>query len=336
VECVGPTKLQDIADALGVSVSTVSRALSGNGRVGEKTRKKILEAVREADYMPNAVARSLRLRDTKNVGVIVPDIANSFYASIIKGAQQVCRERGYALTVCNSDEDIAMEEEALQIMLEKQISGLILATVGCSAESISHYKRLGIPVVFIDNMPAQGEVTDSVSIDNFGAAYRLTQELINRGYTKIGAITGPLSQSTGRLRYTGYMQAMEDAALVPQPAWIVSGDFRFESGYKLMRVILRLSEKPDAMLISNNYMTYGAINALREAGAKVPHDVAIAAFDAEDHTGLIQPLIASVNQPAFEIGEKSAEIIVKRLLGDSDSSGNNLVLEPTLCDGNSW
>ncbi|MEG2860100.1 MAG: LacI family DNA-binding transcriptional regulator, partial [Clostridia bacterium] len=122
------TKLADIAEELGLSVSTVSRALSGNGRVGEDTRKRVLEAVKESAYTPNAVARSLRLRDAMNIGVIVPDIANTYYAAVIKGAQGVCRESGYTLMVCNSDENVVLEEEALHMMLEKQVSGLILAT----------------------------------------------------------------------------------------------------------------------------------------------------------------------------------------------------------------
>ncbi len=330
-------KLEDIAKKLGLSTSTVSRALSGNGRVGEKTRKRVLEAVKEADYTVNAVARSLRLRDAKNIGIIVPDITNSFFASVIKGAQGACRENSYTLMVCNSDESAEIEEEALRTLLEKQVSGLIVATVSNRPEGVLSYRRLNIPVVFIDNMPTEFDVVDSVSIDNRAAACRLTREMIARGYGRIGTITGPLTQSSGRLRLRGYEDALEDAHIARDAALVFEGDFRFSSGYALMRSLLARQDRPEAMLIANNYMAYGALNAVREMGLRVPEDIAVAAFDAEDHTGLISPLIASINQPTFEIGFQSAEIILQKLSGRSQPTEHHrIVLEPTLSDGNSW
>ena len=329
-------KLEDIAKMLDISVSTVSRALSGNGRVGAKTRERVLKAVRESDYTVNAVARSLRLRDAKNIGIVVPDITNSFFSSVIKGAQQVCRRRGYMLMVCNSDENADYEDEALHMLLEKQVSGLILASVGGGAELVRQYERLGIPVVYIDNIPENVELRDMVSIDNHAAAHYLTKAMIGRGYRDVGMITGPRSQSTGLLRYQGFVQALEEEGAALRPEWIAEGDFRMESGYACMKEMLRLDPRPRAMIFGNNYLAYGAMNAIREAGLRVPEDIAVASFDAQDHTGLITPLITSINQPVQQIGEHAAEIILSRLSGEDERLPTELMLEPDFVEGGSW
>lgn len=335
VKTVNAVKLEDIAKMLDLSVSTVSRALSGNGRVGEKTRERVLKAVRESDYTVNAVARSLRLRDAKNIGIVVPDITNSFFSSVIKGAQQVCRENGYMLMVCNSDENADYEGEALHMLLEKQVSGLILASVG-GARSIRQYGKLGIPVVYIDNIPEDIEACDMVSIDNQAAAYRLTKAMLERGYREIGMITGPRTQSTGLLRHHGFVQAMNEAGVSIRKEWVLAGDFRMESGYACMKSLLGLKPAPKAMIFANNYLAYGAMTALREEGLRAPEDIAVASFDAQDDTGLITPLITSINQPVLEIGERAAEIIFSRLGGESADTPIELMLEPSFVDGGSW
>ncbi len=328
------TKLSDIARELGLSVSTVSRALSGNGRVSAQTRRAIQEAVRRAGYRPNAVARSLRLKDARTIGIVVPDIANSFYAAVIKGVQRVCRDAGYTLMVSNSDENAEQESQALKGMLEKQVSGLILATVGEASGPLEDCFRSGIPVVFIDNLPASVEAFDSVSIDNHRAAFELTRELIARGHERLGIITGPLNQSTGRTRYTGFEAALGEAGLCVARDWVIEGDFKFASGHEGMRRILSMEGRPSAMVVCNNFMAYGAMKALRQAGLHVPRDMALAAFDAEDQTGLIEPVISSINQPAGEIGSRAAGMIVLRL--QDGGPGGNVELEPAILEGQSW
>jgi len=333
---VNSVKLEDIARSLDLSVSTVSRALSGNGRVGEKTRRRVQEAVRQSGYTVNAVARSLRVRDARNIGVVVPDIGNSYFASIIKGAQQLCRENGYTLTVCSSDEDADYEAEALQMLLEKQVSGVILASVGGNREYVRQYARLDIPIVFIDNIPENCGAHDLVTIDNLRAARDLTAAMIARGYRELGVITGPRSQASGQLRYEGFMKAMADAKLEIRQEWVLEGEFRTESGYQLMKALLAMPHRPRAMIFGSNTLSYGAINAIREAGLNIPGDVALAAFDAEDPTGLITPHITTVNQPAREIGVQAAEIIFARLTDTASVERQTLCLEPVFVEGESW
>ena len=328
-------RLEDIARELNLSVSTVSRALSGKGRVGEKTRARVLDAVRESGYRVNDVARSLRMRTAKNVGIIVPDISNSFFASVIKGAQQRCRQAGYVLIVCNSDEDSTVEEELLHTLLSKQVSGLVLASVVESRSILAQYDPLKAPIVYIDNLPQGAEGYDSVAIDNRAAARRLTLSMLDRGYSEIGMITGPSSQSTGALRRQGFEAALGERGVAHSEAWIHTGSFTMESGYREMREILKLSRRPRAMLFANNYIAYGAMNALREEGLSVPGDMAVTAFDALDLTGLIAPLITSVNQPAQQIGSRAVELLLDRMR-NPDQAGTRVILEPGFVDGDSW
>jgi DNA-binding LacI/PurR family transcriptional regulator len=329
-------KLKDLAMDLGVSISTVSRALSGSGRVSQKTKERVTKAVRDANYTPNDVARSLRKQNAMSIGIIVTDITNSFFASVIKGAQNFSRGRGYSILLSNSDENELFEAEAMQLMLEKQVSGLILASVGNNAGKIRQFGSLGIPIVFIDNIPAAEGHYDTVTTDNRKAARLLAQKLIGKGYRDIGMITGPLNQSSGRQRYEGFLAAMEENGLTVRPEWVREGDFKMGSGFRCMTDILSLPACPRAVLISNNYMTYGAIRAIKAEGKAIPRDIAVAAFDTDDITGLISPSIATMNQAAEDIGGKAAEVIISRMNSAGAKPGVNLILDPLFQDGDSW
>ncbi|HBR02030.1 MAG TPA: LacI family transcriptional regulator [Ruminiclostridium sp.] len=329
-------KLKDIAKELNLSVSTISRVVNNKDRVDPKTREKVLEMLKNYDYKPNEVARSLRLRDVKTIGIVIPDITNSFYASVIKGAQAVCRTNEYSMIVCNSDEDGELEEGALELLLQKQVSGLILSSVGNSFKLVQRLQGNGVPAVYIDNMPPPMHTCDSVSINNVAAAYKITNVLIEKGYKKIGIITGPIHQSTGSERLSGFKQAMANAGLELAEEWVAEGNFKIDSGLSHMRRILKMPVRPEAMVIANNYMAYGAITALREAGLKIPKDMAVVAFDAIDETGLLVPRITAINQPSYEIGRISAEIIIKKLTGSTNKKVyENIILEPELYLGSS-
>ena len=331
-----PVRLRDLAFELNLSVSTVSRAMSGKGRISDKTRARVLKAIKKSNYTPNDVARSLRMQNAMSIGIIVTDITNSFFASVIKGAQSVSREKGYSILLSYSDENILYEAEALQLMLEKQVSGLILASVGNNGPRIDQFRSLNIPIVFIDNTPEPITSFDSVSTDNHKAAYCLTTRLIEKGYREIGMITGPLNQSSGRQRYEGFQSAMNEHGAPLRAEWIREGDFQMESGMVLMRRILETARPPRAVIISNNYMTYGAAKTIKRMGKSIPDDVALASFDTDDPTSLSSPTIASMNQPAVEIGTKAVEIFIILLTANQPLPHANLVLEPVFTDGDSW
>lgn len=329
-------KLKDLAAELGLAVSTVSRALSGNGRVSRKTRDRVQQAVKQAHYTPNGLARSLRTRDARNIGIIVPDITNSFFAAVIKGAQVLSRENGYTILLSNSDENPQYEQEAIQLMLEKQVSGLILASVGGSGKAVDQFRRLGIPLVFIDNIPQIEGQFDAVSTNNYQAAYTLARLMMDRGYREIGLISGPLNQTSGRQRHEGCLDAMRERGVKVRKEWLRVGDFKMDSGRTCMEEILALPKHPKALIIANNYMAFGAIRALRAAGKAIPGDMAVASFDTDDISGLVTPAIVTMNQAADEIGWKAAEVLIDRINDKAGEAGVQIVLSPVFADGNSW
>jgi len=329
-------KLKDIAAELNISVSTVSRVVNGKDRVDPDTRRRILDALKSHNYSPNEVARSLRLRVVKTIAIVVPDIANNFYASIIKGAQGVCREKGYSVIVCNSDGSKAQEQEVLYALSRQQVAGMILASVSTSSEHPHAFSERGFRVVFVDNIPPVTQSYDSVTINNVAAAHTLTRQLIERGYRKIGFITGDLEQSSGNERLSGYISALRDCDIPYEERRVTSGDFSMKSGYEAMRELLARDAGLDAVIVSNNFMTYGAMKAIAEAGLSVPGDIAVAAFDVVDESELIHPKITSINQPATEIGEQAAKILLRKLSAPEQGVHTNLLLDTVFSPGESW
>ena len=238
--------LDDIAKELGLSVSTVSRALMGKGRVSEKTRSSVLDAAKRMGYTVNAMARGLRESDSKLIGVIVTEMSNVFFANILSGIQRVCRENGYAAIVCSTEENADMEAEAVMRLSEKRISALIIACVGMSIG------EKPFPIVYIDNEPRDTVNCVSVTGDNYKAAFDITRRMMDKGYRRIGMLTGPLCQSSAEYRYLGFRDALRAGGLVLREELVRSCEFSQSSGNREMRVLLDADERPDAMLFASN------------------------------------------------------------------------------------
>ncbi|BBH23552.1 LacI family transcriptional regulator [Paenibacillus baekrokdamisoli] len=323
-------QLKDIAKQLNVSVSTVSKTINGTGRVGKETRERILAAIKESGYQPNEVARSLKRKSTRSLGVIVADISNSFYAKVIKGVEKVASANDYNVFVCNTDEKIGKEEEYVRVLLQNQVSGLVIATVGGDPKLFQPYINSGIPFVFIDNLPDTDDNFDLVTIDNVKASYTIAQHLVDQGHRKLALITGPLNQSTASERKKGFQKCLEDNGIPLQDEWIGVGEFKNESGYQIMTEWLKRDERPSALVAANDFLLYGAIKAIYEEGLRIPQDIAVACFDATDETGLLRPRITSIIQPAFEIGSIAAEIIMRKERNKERKLFEKIVLEPTL------
>lgn len=321
-------KLADIAKHLNISVSTVSRVLNGKDRVSDETRKKVLNAIKEFNYQPNEIARSLRNRSSMTIGVIVPDISNEFFALLIKGAEAVAKNNGYLVILCNSDYDEVMEKEYLNMLAQKQVDGIIVATVCKDGKYFERILDSGIPAVFVDNLPQVKRNYNFVTIDNEKASYDLTKHLIGLGYKDIAIITGKLQETSAIERLNGWKKAMNDNGLKVNNDFIGIGDFKIESGYRIMKKMLELNKKPQALLAANNNIAYGAIRAIREKGLRVPEDLYVVCFDATDNTGLMSIKLPSMIQPAEKIGEIALEIIMKRIDNKELVIYDHVILEP--------
>ena len=321
-------KLVDIAKHVGLSVSTVSRVVNGKDRVSAKTRQRVLDAIKELNYQPNAIARSLRSRSSMTIGIVVPDLSNNFFTLLTKGAGMIAKQDDYLVMLCNSEYDEQMEQEFVRLLMQKQVDGMILATVCKDPDYFRELINMDIPVVFVDNLPKVDANYDFVTIDNSKSSYVLTKHLLDLGYKDVAILTGSLHETSAVERLTGWKRAMEQYGIPVNEDFVGIGDFRLASGYALMNSMLELERRPKALLASNNFMAYGAIKAALQKGLRVPDDLSVVCFDAVDHTGLIDIKIPSMVQPAEKIGEIAATTIIKKIHGKDYRVYDNVILEP--------
>jgi len=303
--------INDIAEELGISASTVSRVVNNKSYVNENTRQMVLEALEKRDYTPNVIARRLQAKDTKTVGIIIPDITETFFGNIIQAATAVIEQYGYNILLCDSNESAGKQEQYLKYLFEQRVSAIIIALVRDS-ETLDKYMKNKIPVVLIDNIFKYWENTDSVVIDNVTAGEMGTDHLIACGCRNIGIICGKKEEYTGHTRLEGYMKSMQKHLYAIHDESILFGDFKEDSGYELMNELLKRGAV-DGVFITSSKMTFGAIKAIRDNGKKYPEDIKIVGFDIYDPYEIIYPGVTSVVQPNREIAEKSAELLLRRI-----------------------
>ncbi|MGI6141963.1 MAG: LacI family DNA-binding transcriptional regulator [Caldicoprobacterales bacterium] len=329
--------LKDIASELNVSVSTVSRVVNNCDNVHPKTRKRVLEALKKYNYIPNQVARSLKKNYTETIGIIIPDISETFFAQIIKGIDEVLSNRNYSIILMDSNESPEKEEHYLKLMFQNRVDSLVLATVSKEHSALNMYISNNIPVVFIDNIPNLDYDIDCVIINNQKASIMAVNHLIGNGRKDIAIITGNPLETTGYERLEGYKRALRQNNIPVNSNLIKYGNYKEDTGYSCMKELIEhRAENPfNGVYIISEKMTYGAIKAIREHGLTIPEDIALVGFDIHDKSGLITPGITSICQPENDIGKIVAELIIKRLKEKAKSgkvSGirQRIILDPIL------
>lgn len=327
-------KLKDIAEHLHVSVSTISRVVNNKDRVDPETRKRILETLRKFNYQPNENARRLKTNTSNVFGVIVPDISNPFYASVLKGIERISSQNGYSVMLCNTDEIKAREKSAIHLLLRQNVAGFMVATVLDDASVLKYYSQLECPAVFFDNVPSVDVHINCVTIDNIRAAREMVGYMINQGHRKIFMISGPAGESSADERLAGWKMALKDVGVEPGNDWIQHGDFREETGRLIMKDFLQRSDRPTAVCVANNFMAYGAVKSIFEAGLSIPDDISIGAFDVVDTTGLIKLQMTSIVQPAEDIGVVAADMCVQASGQKKIKMSRKIVLEHQLLKNN--
>lgn len=304
--------IKQVAARAGVSTATVSRVLSGVDGVSADLGDRVRTAVRDLDYYPNRVARNLRVRTTRTIGLVISDIQNPFFTSVVRGIENVLQVADYTLLLGNSDENLEREQLYLATLRAEGVAGIIFAPSNERAEAYRQLLQARLPIVAIDRAPA-GLAADMVSVDNRAAALDAVAHLIKLGHRRIGCISGPPSLSTAEERRSGYEQALEQHGLAPDPALIQYADFRQPGGHAAMRTLLGLEEPPTAVFVANNLMTLGALHALHEHGLQIPSDVAIVGFDDMSWATSLQPSLTAVAQPTYELGAAAARLLLARL-----------------------
>jgi LacI family transcriptional regulator len=324
--------IKEVARRAKVSVGTVSNVLSGTVTVSPDLRSRVDAAVRALDYHPNHVARSLKVRNTKTLGMVISDITNPFFPQMVRGAEDGAFAHGYFLITFNTDDRVERERQVLSLLRSRRVDGLLLVVAPNHGDN-SHIRGMveaGIPIVCLDRIPA-GITLDSVTVDNVKGARMCVQHLIMRKHRRIGIITGSLTLQTARDRLRGYELALSDAGISVDSGLVCEGDFREQAGYQLGKRLLLSHRRATAIFVSNAMMTLGVLQAMEEIGLTCPDDVALATFDDLPLADVFRPHLTSVAQPSYEIGFRGAGLLIQQVqAGTQSRKRTNIELEPEL------
>lgn len=323
--------IADIARMANVSKATVSRVINNKPEgVSKETRENILRIIKESGFQPSMVARGLVTKKTKSIGLIITDIANSFYPLLVRGVEDYANQFGYSLFLCNSDNNPEKEKGYINVFIEKSVDGVILSS--SMNETSFHYnilKSKNIPLVVLDRCVEGDQYDASVFFDNARGAYIAVNYLINKGHRNIAFISGPKSLIISKHRLDGYRMALEEKNIEVKEDIIVEGDFQFESGYKRATELVDQGKEFTAIFAGNDLMAVGAIMALKKKNIRVPQDIEIIGFDNVDISRYIEPQLSTVGQSAYEMGVEGAKQLIKLIEGKKISK-KDIILKPTL------
>jgi len=317
--------IRDVAKRAGVAPITVSRVINGSRNVSEATRARVQEAIDELGYVPNRLARSLRLKRTHTLALVVTDITNPFWTTVVRGAEDAAQDAGFNVILCNTDESEAKQERYLDVMLQKQVDGILLVPARTRHELLEWIRKQRTPVVVLDRRFYSGEV-DVVRGDSEGGAYELIRHLLSLGHRRIAVLSGPRDVSTSADRVAGCRRAFKEAGLEVPPEWVRYGAFSQESGYEMAHRVLAASPRPTAVFAANNFIAVGALRAIRDAGLSVPEDVSVVGFDDRASDLVIEPFLTVADQPAYEMGRRAARLLLDRLSGAAADGCQEIVL----------
>lgn len=307
---LAPT-MKDIAAAAGVGLGTVSRVLSGNGRVAEETRRRVEAVVDELGYRPSALGRGLKRQRTDTIGLLVADISNPFYGEFAQGVLDAAKAAGRHVIVGSSGEDPQLEREYVDLMLEQRVDGIIAFPTGGNVQTWRSAKERGVSLVFADRL-LDGFDAPAVVVDNDDAAFRLTVHLFEQGHTRVGYLGGPLTLSSGRLREAGFRRAYRAAGLRLDEDLIVRQEFTRDSAHGSALNLVDRTDRPTAVIASNNVLGEAALAAIGTLGLRMPHDIALAMIDDVPWAWLTHPSITVVSQPTAALGAEAIRLIGER------------------------
>lgn len=329
--------IHDIAKKLNITASTVSRALKDHPRISETTKKAVLETARKLNYQPNHIAAALRNGKSKIIGVIVPTADRSFFASVVRGIEEIANAAQYHVIICQSYDDEQKESKTVETLLNTRVDG-ILVSLAKGTETFEHFlkvKKKGIPLILFDRTNEELDVS-SVVIDDYLGAYKAVEHLIQQGCRRIAHFTNIKKISIYRERLRGYRDALQDYGLPFDENLVVESNMQLDDGRQSMTRMLQLSQPPDAIFSASDYSAMGAMQILKERGIKIPHEVALVGFGNEPFTGFTDPQLTTIDQKSKEMGRAAAEIFLESIKKDNKPIvSKTVVLKPELIIRNS-
>jgi LacI family transcriptional regulator, galactose operon repressor len=319
----------DVAREAGVSFTTVSHVLNGTRHVAEPTKQRVLAAIERLNYEVNSLAQSLKSDRSQTIGLLITDISNPFFTSLVRGVEDIANAAGYSIMLCNTDEDPEKELTYLRMLRRKRVDAILMAPTGVPQPVVDRLIGLGFPLVCFDR-PPPGASCDNVLVDNVGGARQAVSHLIELGHRRVGVITGLAGVGTTDERLEGYMQAMADHGLPIDPELVRLGNSRLDGGYREMLALLDLPALPTAVFSTNNLMTLGVLGALQSRQVHVPDDMAVVGFDDFEWAAVLRPRLTAVAQPTYEIGETAARMLIDRIEGRGTLEPRRVVLPTRL------
>jgi DNA-binding LacI/PurR family transcriptional regulator len=321
--------MKEVAALARVSASTVSHVLNGTRSVSESTRRRVLVAIDELGYRQNLLAKSLKTQRTFSIGLLISDIQNPFFTSVVRGVEDVALRRGYHLFLCNTDEDPAREDEYVTELSKKRVDGLIVASAAPRHNDAERLQAGNIPFVFMDR-EVEGVDADAVRVDNRLGMRLIAEHLVELGHERIGMVSGPLDRASGFERYRGLKAALAELKVDLDDTLVRFGDFRTASGREGASDLLQHSPSPTALIVANNQMTLGALLVIQEMELKIPGDISIVGFDDPEWAPLVSPPLTTLAQPTYEMGVKAAQMLLDRIGEEREDPKRRLLLKPWL------
>ena len=316
---MGQFTIKDLARKLSISPSTVSRALRDHPDISKETKRRVVEAAEKYHYQPNQLAQSLQKRRSSTIGVIVPEIRHHFFSTVISGIEEVAYEHGYTIMVCQSNETIEREIINTQALVANRVAGLLIA-ISSETTRFEHLEsviRRSVPLVQFDRVVEELD-TSKVVVDDYKAAYEAVEHLIQAGYRRIGHMAGQDGIALNHHRFLGYRDTLRDHGLEYDSRWHLHGGYREDDGRVGAAKFLAMDEMPDAILAINDPVAVGLFSEFKKAGLRIPHDIALVGFSDTPAAALIDPPLTTVYQPAFEMGQTAASLLLKQFDTDDD------------------
>ena len=323
--------IYDVAKALNISPSTVSRGLKDHPHIQKDTKKRILVAAKEMGYQQNKFASSLRKRRTETIGVVVPKLNSYFMATVISGIEKVTNKHGYGLIISQSQESGKQEASCVSTLFDSRVDG-VLISLAFDTKNLDHFDKLfnkDIPVVFFDRV-ADYHGCMSVIIDNYKAGYETTAHLIEQGCKRIIHLGGNLLRNVYSERFRGYKQALHDNGIEFNQELIFISDLTGQSGRDIMKKVFKMNLQPDGIFAANDTSAVATMVEIQEAGLKIPDDIAIVGFNNEPISQVIRPNLTTVDYPAREIGEIAATALIDKLNNSQSANYCTIVLKHLL------
>ena len=332
MECKMSLTIKDIAEKAGVSVATVSRVINGSGYVSEKNKKNIEEIIRESNYCPNAAARSLITQASDMIGLVMPERVNPFFVKVYDGVTRKADEENITVLFYKTDDDEKKQGEILKQLKAQSVKGILITPslyqTSATRKTLEAVERAGIPVVLIDRDTEGGDF-DAVFIDNKGAIYKATEQLIQAGHTQIAAVTSPDFSRVGARRQDGFLECMKKHGLEVCPDWVIEGELSVESGYDACKRLMEMENSPTAIVAFSSSELIGCVKYLNEAGYRIGRDVCLFGFDDIGTFPDFGLQLSTIERPMREMGELAFELLWERIHNGGKNKRSREILLPT-------